>query len=60
VTDNIIANEESGQNSNAISSLIDGMIASLSDLNSTDYVCFNIGNSSLKLFSDHQAKMQSW
>ena len=40
--------------------MLDALIAAVSELKPDDFVCFNIGNSSLKLFNDNQALMESW
>ena len=40
--------------------LAEGLMKNLKYLAPTDYVCFNLGNSRIKLYSDAQVNMDSW
>ena len=44
----------------SLNSLCEALINSLTDLQPTDYVCFNIGNASLLFGADNQSKMIQW
>lgn len=39
---------------------MDALEQGLRRLEPNDYVCFNIGNSQLKLFNDKQANLEPW
>lgn len=43
-----------------VDNLVSALLACLERLEATDYVCFNMGNSQVKLFNDHQNFMENW
>ena len=44
----------------ALTTLQDALFGCLDQLDPTDYVCFNFGNTHIKLFNDYQFNMNEW
>lgn len=54
-SDDLIIEDMNGLNIQPVTALIEALLASLEMLSANDFVCINIGNSSLRLFNDNQA-----
>lgn len=52
-SDDLIIEDYNGLNIQPVTALMEALLASLEMLNGNDYVCFNVCNSSLKLFNDN-------
>ena len=60
VSNDLLIEDQNGLNAEGVSALLEALLACVNMLGPNDYVCFNIANSSLKLFNDHQAQMERW
>lgn len=60
VSDDLMIEDINGLNIKPVQALFEALLESMDNLRPEDYVCFNIANSSLKLFNDCQARMESW
>ena len=60
--DSLVKNSSKAENEDTdpIASLVTALMACLERLEENDFVCFNMGNSQVKLFNDHQTFMENW